>query len=216
MSQASFDAYNTFLMEGHTDRFTKLMTRFELYKMIIDLPGDIVECGVFKGQGLLLWAKLIEIFNPLSPRKVIGFDTFDGVPDTVKDQSDRDSSESFRGHGHIPDLVMGKAAEQGLAHRIEIVEGDAMKTVPDFVSERRGLRVALINLDFDVYEPTKAALETLYDKIVPDGVICFDEYAVHNWGESDAADEVLKGKGIRLNAFPWALSPTAYGRKPIH
>jgi hypothetical protein len=215
MSQASFDAYNNFLLEGHPDRFTKILARYELYKTIIALPGDIVECGVFKGQGLLFWAKLIQIFNPLSPRKVIGFDTFSGVPDTVTSKSDRDSSVSFRDYTGVPAQVMETARAQGLDHRIQIVAGDASLTIPKFATENRGLRVALLNLDFDVYEPTKAALNALYDKIVPDGVICFDEYAIHNWGESDAADEVLAGKGLRLNAFPWALSPTAYCRKPV-
>lgn len=215
MPQASFDAYNRFLLEANPDRFTKILARYELYKTIIDLPGDIIECGVFKGQGLLFWAKLIQIFNPLSPRKVIGFDTFSGVPDTVMSKSDRDSSVSFRDYGGVPEQVMSTARAQGLEQRIQIIAGDASQTIPNFVRENRGLRVALLNLDFDVYEPTKVALNTLYDKIVPDGVICFDEYAIHNWGESDAADECLAGKGLRMNAFPWALSPTAYCRKPI-
>jgi hypothetical protein len=215
MSQDSFDAYNNFLAVGSPDRFTKILARYELYKTIVDLPGDIVECGVFKGQGLLFWAKLIEIFNPLSPRKVIGFDTFSGVPDTVVSKSDRDSSESFRNYGDVPEKVAALARAQGLAHRIQIVAGDAGETIPRFVAENRGFRVALLNLDFDVFEPTKIALETLYGKVVPDGVICFDEYAIHNWGESDAADECLAGKGLRLSSFPWALSPTAFCRKPL-
>lgn len=214
MAQSSFDAYNNFLLEGHTDRFAKILARYELYKLIIDLPGDIVECGVFRGQGLLFWAKLIQIFNPLSQRKVIGFDTFAGVPDSVKDKSDRDSSVSFRDYASVPEQIMAIARAQNLENRIEIVAGDATKTISNFVAERRGFRVALLNLDFDVYEPTKQALQSLYDKVVPGGVICFDEYAVHNWGESDAADEYLAGKGIELKTIPWALSPTAYCRKP--
>ena len=72
MSQASFDAYNTFLVEADLDRFTKILCRYEHFKEVLDRPGDIVECGVFKGQGLLFWAKMIQIFNPLSPRRVIG------------------------------------------------------------------------------------------------------------------------------------------------
>ena len=215
MTQSSFDAYNAFLFEGTLDRFTKILVRYELYKMIADLPGDIVECGVFRGQGLLYWAKLIQIFNPLSPRKVIGFDTFAGVPDSVKDHSDRESSASFRDYSLVPASVMDKARQQGLDHRIEIIAGDATGTIRQYAAERRGFRVALLNLDFDVYEPTKAALDALYERVVPDGLICFDEYAVHNWGESDAADEFLIGKRLRLSAIPWALSPTAYCRKPL-
>jgi len=40
--------------------------------------------------------------------------------------------------------------------------------------------------------------------------VALDEYAMHKFGESDAVDEFIRGKGIVLNSFPWALSPTAY------
>ena len=215
MSQQSFDAYNAFLVDGGLDRFTKILSRYEMYKRVIEIPGDVVECGVFKGQGLLYWAKLIQIYNPLSVRKVIGFDTFDGVPGSVRGEQDRAGSESFRGYGKVPEQVAAKAAEFGLGHRIEIVAGDAMRTIPEYVRARPGFRIALLNLDFDVYEPTLAALEALYDRVVGGGIVLLDEYAVHNWGESDAVDKFLKGKGIALNTMPWSLSPTAYFTKPL-
>ena len=217
MGQASFDAYNSFLVEADLDRFTKILCRYEHFKEILDRPGDIVECGVFKGQGLLFWAKMIQIFNPLSPRKVIGFDTFDGVPDSVTGALDRSSSESFKDYGGVPAMVMEKAGAFGLAKRIEIVPGDASVTIPAYARERPGLRIALLNLDFDVYEPTLAALEALYDRVVPGGIVTLDEYAVHNWRESDAFDDFRKARslsGIELHSTPWALSPTAWFRKP--
>lgn len=217
MSQASFDAYNAFLVEADLDRFTKILCRYELFKTVAEKPGDIVECGVFKGQGLLFWAKMIQIFNPLSQRRVIGFDTFDGVPETVKGALDRSSSESFRDYGGVPEMVMAKAGEFGLAKRIEIVPGDATVTVPAYAAERPGLRIALLNLDFDVYEPTLAALEALYDRVVPGGLITLDEYAIHKWRESDAFDDFAKARGltgIELQSTPWAMSPTAWFKKP--
>ena len=86
-----------------------------------------------------------------------------------------------------------------------------------YAAERPGLRIALLNLDFDVYEPTIAALEALYDRVVPGGIVTLDEYAVHNWRESDAFDDFRKARGltgIDLHSTPWALSPTAWFRKP--
>ena len=214
MNQSSFDAYNTFLIDGDLDRFTKILSRYEYFKMIVDLPGDIVECGVFKGQGLLFWAKVIQIFNPLSPRKVIGFDTFSGVPKTVRSAKERQRAISLRDYETVPKLIKEKAEELHLDHRIEIVAGDALETIPKFVEENPGFRIALLNLDFDVYEPTRAALEGFYDRIVGGGVITIDEYAIHDWSESNAVDEFIKGKNIELKSIPWALSPTAYFKKP--
>lgn len=45
--QASWDTYNDFLMRGTLDRFTKIFARYELFKKIVDIPGDIVEGGGF-------------------------------------------------------------------------------------------------------------------------------------------------------------------------
>lgn len=57
----------------------KLLSLYEAFKMVADLPGSIVELGVFKGESLLLFAKLMEIFN-VNDRScsVIGFDNFHG------------------------------------------------------------------------------------------------------------------------------------------
>jgi hypothetical protein len=98
MTQSSFDSYNQFLEDGDLDRFTKILSRYDFFKMITELPGDIVECGVFNGHGVLFWARLIQIFNPLSTKKVIGFDTFEGVPQSVKGQQDRSSSDVFKNY----------------------------------------------------------------------------------------------------------------------
>ena len=54
-SSGTWDAYNDLLLRGPLDRFTKMWARYELFKQVIDLPGDIVEGGVFKGAGLLYW-----------------------------------------------------------------------------------------------------------------------------------------------------------------
>ena len=211
----SWKAYDEFLQAGALDRFAKLWARYDLFKMVVDLPGDIVECGVFQGQGALYWARMVQVFNPLSRRKVIGFDTFRGYPDTMKDEQDIETSAAFikrtqYGEGS-PEKIMGAAAVLGLATRIELVKGDATKTIKAYVKKKSGFRVALLNLDFDIYEPTRAALESLYDIVVPGGVIAFDEFAVHEWGgESRAADEFFKGKGFTLKSFPWSFSPTAY------
>ena len=57
---------------------SKLFARYEIFKMVLNLPGDIVDCGVYRGASLFSWGNLIEIFAPHSQKVVIGFDTFSG------------------------------------------------------------------------------------------------------------------------------------------
>lgn len=211
-----WDLYNQFSLWGGLDRFTKLLARYELFKLVMDRPGDIVEGGVLKGAGVLYWAKLIEIFNPQSRRKVIGFDTFEGYPEDSSAQHDKNTAQAFA-QEQIQDKVdvsrasiMQVAQQQGLAHRIELVKGDASQTVSAYVAQHPGFRVALLNLDFVLYEPTHAVLKNLYPLVVNGGIVALDEYAVKGFGESDAVDEVLKDESVAMLSFFWAKSPTAY------
>jgi hypothetical protein len=76
-SQELFDSFNTFILSDDTKVFNKLIARTIIYNQVKDIPGDIVECGVFKGTGIYTFLKLKRIFNPNSNKKVIGFDFFD-------------------------------------------------------------------------------------------------------------------------------------------
>ena len=71
-----FDNFNSFILSEDKRVFSKLIARTLLYDKVKDVPGDIVECGVFKGTGMYAFLKLKNIFNPNSSKKVIGFDFF--------------------------------------------------------------------------------------------------------------------------------------------
>jgi len=217
--QASWDSYNAFLLRGTTDRFAKLLSRYELFKRVAGIPGDIVECGVFKGAGVLYWAKLIQIFHPLSLRRVVGFDTFGEFP--ALSETDRKFAAELcteaAWDGVDPAVVLEIAGDCGVRNRLELVPGDAMVTLPAYVADHPGFRIALLNLDFDTYEPTRAALEALYDLIVPGGVVICDEYGLCGCGESDAVDDFLSSRGLgglRKCGIRWNMSPTAWFTKP--
>ena len=214
--QKRWDLYNDFSLWGDVDRFSKMLARYELFKRVVELPGDIVEGGVLKGAGVLYWAKLIQIFNPMSRRKVIGFDTFEGYPEDTSKAHDQQTAKAFTKQ-QIADQalvsdekIMAAAEAQGLANRIELVKGDASQTIPQYVADNPGFRISLLNLDFVLYDPTLAAMQHLYPRVLPGGVVVLDEYAVADKGESDAVDEVLQGEGVELRNFSWAKSPTAY------
>lgn len=210
----SWDAYNEFLLNGSLERFSKFLARYELFGKVSGKPGDVVECGVFKGAGVLYWAKLLQLFNPLSIRKVVGFDSFGGYPEKTTQEGEKKTGSGFIQQAAYtavqPEEIMETARKAGLEKRVELVKGDATFTTKEYAEKNRGFRIALLNLDFDVYEPTRAALENFYKLVVPGGVIAFDEYAIRGWGESDAVDEFFEGKRVAYQTLPWALSPTAF------
>ena len=75
--QYIYDAFNDFIFSPDIRVISKLIARIRLFEQIKDVPGDVVECGVFKGSGILSWLKIKKILVPNSFKKVIGFDFFE-------------------------------------------------------------------------------------------------------------------------------------------
>lgn len=75
-----WDYENGFYLTAENKRFSKFIAHYELYKMIKDIPGEIVEFGVFKGASLIRWATFRELLETSFSRKIIGFDVFGKFP----------------------------------------------------------------------------------------------------------------------------------------
>ena len=79
-SENVWDAENAFYWFSHPARISKLLSHFELYKLIIDLPGDFVEFGVYKSASLIRFATFRKILENDFSRKIVGFDAFGKFP----------------------------------------------------------------------------------------------------------------------------------------
>ena len=66
-----WDSYNNLLLSDDISRLRKIFARYELFKKTINIPGDIIECGVFKGVSFLFWLKCLKILSPNSSKKVV-------------------------------------------------------------------------------------------------------------------------------------------------
>ena len=80
--EKAFEYENNFYLSCDITRISKILSHYEIYKMIKEVPGEVIECGVFKGASYLRFSMFREIFgNPYS-KKIIGFDTFGKFPET--------------------------------------------------------------------------------------------------------------------------------------
>ena len=73
-----FDIENSFYLLSDPYRIGKLLGQYEIYKRIVNIPGSIVECGVFKGISLIRFLTFRDLF--FQQKKVIGFDAFGKFP----------------------------------------------------------------------------------------------------------------------------------------
>ena len=216
------DVIENFMLYFRRVNFAKVLTHIEIFKKTIELPGSIVECGVFKGMSLLTFAKMVEIYCPGDTlKRVIGFDTFQGfvslAPEDGAVDRRRGKEEGGWNSGEFkPTLekLISITQQDSMIprfNRIELVEGDVSKTVPAYVEKNPGLRISLLHLDLDLYDPTLAALKALYPLVVPGGVVLLDEYGMEGFpGESAAFDEYFGDNRPRLIKFPFISTPGGY------
>lgn len=206
----TFDHENAFYQTCDTRRLSKLVAHCDLYRKTIGLAGDIVECGVFKGCSFFRWAHFREMFSCAQSHTIIGFDTFGAFPDTnyKPDKIKRDKFlEAAGNEGLSTKQLSSILARKGVDQDIKLVPGDITQTVPHYVKEHPELRISLLNIDTDLYEPAKTILTYLYPKVVSGGIILLDDYGVFP-GETHAVDEFLEGSGIKISKLPYARTPS--------
>jgi len=187
---------------------TRFLALYEIFKKVLPVKGSIVECGVNNGYGVMSWCKFSAILEPVNlTRRVYGFDTFEGFPSvSEQDKSSRSSHvkkgdlaantkeeleklseihDSTRFLGHVPKLTL--------------VKGDATKTIPTFLDENPHLLISLLFMDFDLYEPTRVALEHFLPRMPKGAIVAFDELDNPLWpGETRAMLEFLEEYRFRI------------------
>lgn len=207
---SSLFSYDNFLAKCSHDRIQKIVWKYELFKMVQNIPGDIVECGVHKGSGIYLFAKLIKIFKPNSLSKVLGFDFF-GKSQKIKNKFDIDYkiNQNHRGHGSSRKEIIKNLKFHNIKN-VKLIPGDVCLTSKSYVKKNVGFRISMLILDLDNYEGTLECLKNFYPNVTRGGIIVFDEYALEKYGESDAVDEFFKNKKIKIKSSSWSSTPSAY------
>jgi len=208
-----FDYENGFYLTSQPYRMGNILSHYELFKRSVGLPGDIVELGVFKGGSIIQWATFRELLENENSRKIIGFDMFGPFPKTTGEvPSDNEFvdkwNSDFNGSFLTRDELY-KAFQHKNIHNVELVQGDIAVTLPEYIEKHRELRISLLHIDVDVYDPCKLGLELLFDRVVKSGVIVFDDYAAIE-GETRAVDDFFKNLNCQLQKYPFSHKKPTY------
>lgn len=170
-----------------------------------NIPGSIVECGVWRGGSMLTVAHLLDRLG-VSDRDLYLFDTYEGMTEPterdvqIKNQkfaSDRLSAEDHSSWvwaiASLEDVKQGFEQVRYPADRTHFVQGPVEETIP----ERAPEQISILRLDTDWYASTKHELEQLYKRLAPGGVLIIDDYGTWQ-GSKDATDEFLAETGEPL------------------
>jgi len=191
---------------------SRVLFFYELYKKIVTTHGVIMEFGVRWGQSLALLSALRGIFEPFNRhRKLIGFDTFEGFKGMAPEDGgackcvDGSFSVSADYDQYLDRLIGLHDATNPISHlkKYELVKGDACQTVPAYLAAHPETVVSMAIFDFDIYKPTKAALEAIKPHLMKGSVLVFDELCDDLFpGETIAVREVLGLNNLRVERMP--------------
>ena len=178
-------------------------------KYILDnaIPGDFIECGVWKGGSAMLIAKLLSLYN-VTNRKIILYDTYEGMSEPS--ELDRDytgePADSLLKKSSIEDQasvwcyssfeeVKENISKTGIdPNQVHMIKGKVEDTIPSNVPAEK---IALLRLDTDWYESTYHELVHLYPMLVEKGVLIIDDYG-HWEGCRRAVDQYFAENNVRI------------------
>jgi O-methyltransferase len=152
-----------------------------------NVPGDFVECGVFRGGAFCFFCELIDFLGERD-RTLWAYDTFNGFPDGVK-ESIHDGSEFHRDSWHTCDfehIFKDNLKRAQNTNRVKVVKGSVLETIPAHIPQE----IAFLHLDTDYYEATLHELNHLYHLVDKKGAIMIDDYGHFN-GARLAVDQFI-------------------------
>lgn len=203
-----WNSHQTLLLKRQS--LSRLIYYYELYKLIVDVPGVICEFGVQWGSTMSTLINLRGMFEPYNhSRHIFGFDTFEGFA-TVTDQDG--------GYSNVGDYATEQGFEETLEQvlalqesfsplshirKFQLIKGDASKTIYSWLEQNKHAIISMAILDMDVYQPTRDVLEAILPRLTKGSVLVFDELVAPNWpGETIAVQEVLGLSRLRLRRHP--------------
>ena len=163
-----------------------------------DIPGDFVECGVWRGGNGILAKKIFERMG--SDKKVWMFDTFEGmtaptkfdvqtqskVPAERRYKVKNNGAHSEWCYASLEEVRRNCEASSIKLESVRFVKGDVCETLGR--ESNRPEHISVLRLDTDWYESTKIELETLYPILAERGVLIIDDYGYWD-GSRKAVDE---------------------------
>lgn len=189
---------------ARSSALAKLFFLYEAYEKAMQTPGDIFVLGTWLGQDLVVFESMRAMLEPYNAsRAFVGFDTFEGYEGIGGDDV---TSGTIKSDGYavpqsyedyLAEVLAYHRSENAMGHAVQhhLVKGDVRETVSGYFEEHPESVVALAYFDMALFEPTKAALAAMEDRLLTGSVLAFDELNDTRYpGETMAVREWLKGR----------------------
>ena len=216
---ARFRHLSGFELEASEREWQQLCLYTEMLHLLVDVPGDIAEFGVGSGISLLAFVRINDVLqkglDARARRRIYAFDSFEGLPKlSAFDEPSGGASGGAQMHegGYSGATAYASLARFVAAHEnVTLVKGWFSATLPSFIEKHQHLGLALVHVDCDLFESTRDCLTLVLPRVVPGGIVLFDELFHPQFpGETKGFWEVYGASPVRheftmhrSRSMPW-------------
>jgi len=166
-------------------------------KQALKVPGDFVECGVLRGFSSAVLCKYLD-FAKLS-RTFYLYDTFCGPPKEVATADELRIWGRTSSPDQQPENLAAVRKTFEAYPNVRIIPG----TVPQTFAEACPAQIAYLHIDMNSEPAEMLALETLYDRVSPSGVIVLDDFGwICNRNQTISQYKFMTARGVPILELP--------------
>lgn len=208
-SGSTSDKLNSLSRYKSRQNFAKDICYYEFVKQTKNVPGNIVECGVYYGNSLMNYANYAVSLEPFNYQcKILGFDTFEGgIGLSEKDKNnysfERENGEYYA--DSYDDLKKSIEIFDGdrpinYIEKIKLIKGDIRVTSKEYLEENPQTLIRILSMTMNYYEPTLSALQNFFPRVCKGGIVVINglNYAS---GATQALSDYLGIGKIKLKTF---------------
>jgi hypothetical protein len=210
LTKLSFKHENNFYFTCSSYRIAKLLAQFYIYKKSLEIKGDNLEFGVFKGNSLfrlLIFKKILNIKN----KSFYAFDMFGEFPlPKQKKHIDKNKLKLFLREAGKKSIPINKLQEnlrlRNLNNQTSLIKGDIFNTLDYFLKKNPKKKFSFIHIDVDLHDITKFILNRIWPRISRKGIVMLDDFNSFP-GATKAIRDFIFSKKIKLLKTNLSVKP---------
>jgi hypothetical protein len=166
----------------------------QLFKLVLEVDGDVAECGAYKGGSAFFLAR--HIVERRLDKRLCLFDSFEGL--SVPASIDGDYWQTGALTSSIGDIERA-LAPLGPTPFVEFYKG----WIPERFAEIANRRFCFVHIDVDLYQPSLDSIIFFYPRMERGGIILLDDYGFDSCpGVTSAIDQFMADKSEPIINLP--------------
>lgn len=192
---------DSFKATAQTDQEKSLVWRLHVLTWaasnVLHLEGDFVECGVLRGFSSAVICKYLDFEN--IPKNFYLYDTFSGLPEETSTENERARHSGYKTHYNSEELFAYVKNVFSIYPNVKVIRGIVPYSFKEAVPEK----IAYLHIDMNSAQAEILALEHLFDKVVPGGMIILDDFG-WSWYRGQTLPEIkfMQDRGYKILELP--------------